>query len=277
MPSEIEMDIRWDGVRQTRGQRPSQDVEYLAYGTDNEDEAASFVQSNAPATIIVAGDTELPMTEVKITERLGDRLWVIAVTYGTVDQSVATPADETVSFDTTGTRAKITNSLNTTSYPAPGVTAPNFRGAIGVTKSGVEGVEVQLPGLTFSLKKVFAPGAITQAYINLLADLTGKYNNAPFVGRAAGEVRFDGATGDQKNLLDSTQVTFKFTVSPNQTNFQVAGITVASKKGWQYLWVLYEEQEDTTANFMVQRAIAVYVEDLPGLEPANLSALGIGS
>jgi hypothetical protein len=61
------------------------------------------------------------------------------------------------------------------------------------------------------------------------------------------------------------------------TALTVAGITGINKLGWQYLWVLYEEQEDETAHFMVQRAICVYVEDLPGCQPADFSALGLGT
>ena len=32
---------------------------------------------------------------------------------------------------------------------------------------------------------------------------------------------------------------YSFSASPNKTNFTVGDITVASKKGWEYLWVEY--------------------------------------
>ena len=33
-----------------------------------------------------------------------------------------------------------------------------------------------------------------------------------------------------------------------------------SKKGWEYLWVKYAEQEDENAKTLVQQPIAAYVE-----------------
>lgn len=269
----IEVEERWDGRRQTLSKTSSKEIEYMVYGTDDDDIARDAVRSEAPTQMVVDNQI-LPLNEVQVTERIAEEVYAVTAKYSAGEYNTNEPEEQTISFDTTGVREKVTQSLGTTSYAAPGVTAPDFGGAIGVTKSGVEGVEVNFPGLTFSIKRKFPPGLINQAYVNTVANLTGKYNNAKFANRDPGEVRFDGATGDQKNLLDSTDVVFKFTVSPNRSNFTVGNIEVESKLGWQYMWVLYEERDDGT--FMVQRPIAVYIEDLPGLEPANLSLLGIG-
>src|SRR5262249_52950725 len=152
---------------------------------------------------------------------------------------------------------------------------PDFRGAIGVTKNSIEGAETVVPASSRTIKRQMSAAAFTNAYMTGLEDLTGNYNDAPFMGREAGEVRFDGATWDQPQAGAPIDVTYKFTISRNVTGLTVAGITDIDKLGWQYLWVLYEEIEDASAGYLVQRAVAVYIEDLPNCQPMDfVSSLG---
>ena len=58
-------------------------------------------------------------------------------------------------------------------------------------------------------------------------------------------------------------------------NIVIGDITVPAKGGWEYLWVLYEDQEDATAKRIVKRPIAAYVEQVR--ESGNFSLLGIGT
>lgn len=58
---------------------------------------------------------------------------------------------ETFSFDTGGGAQHITQSLaNVARYAPPGQTAPNFKGAIGVTADSVEGVDITVPVYHFA-------------------------------------------------------------------------------------------------------------------------------
>ena len=50
---------------------------------------------------------------------------------------------------------------------------------------------------------------------------------------------------------------------------------MASKKGWEYLWVRYADEEDAAAKMLVKRPIAAYVEKV--YEEGDFSQLGIGS
>jgi hypothetical protein len=260
---------KYNSRRQVRGQQPIQEVGYLMVGYGDENEAIDAMLGFAPASWDIGGITLPPFNPE--AHEIGPEIWEGKMTYGFGS------IEQTISFDTSGGKAKVTQSLNTQSYPADGVEAPDFRGAIGVTKSGVEGAEVTEPALAFTIKKTFDAAAVTLDYVKTLSDLTGSYNNSGFMGFAEGEIRFDGAQGDQKQIGQPVDISFKFTRSQNVTALTVAGITGIDKLGWQYLWVLYEEQEDETAHFMVQRAISVYVEDLPGCQPADFSALGLGT
>ncbi len=256
---------KYNSRRQVRGLQPVQEVGYLMVGYGDENEAIDAMLAFAPATWFI-GAIELPPWNPEATA-IADDIWEGKMTYGFGS------IEQTISFDTSGGKAKVTQSLNTQIFPADGVEAPDFQGAIGVTKSGVEGAEVVEPALSFTVKKTLAAETVTTGFVKALSDLTGNYNNDTFMGFEEGEVRFDGASGDQKQIGQPVDVSFKFTRSKNVTDLTVAGISGINKLGWQYLWVLYEEQEDDTAHFMVQRAIAVYIEDLPNCQPADFSGL----
>jgi len=62
--------------------------------------------------------------------------------------------------------------------------------------------------------------------------------------------------------------------SPNRTNINVGGITVSSKKGWEYMWVRYADAEDAAANAIVKKPVAVYLEKV--YEDGGFAGLGIG-
>jgi hypothetical protein len=149
---------------------------------------------------------------------------------------------------------------------------PDFQGTIGVTDSGIEGVEVPLPALQFSVQRRFDEEFVTPAYLNILSNLTGTVNNAPFWGFEAGEVRFDGATGQQK-LGKPWDITFKFTRSQNAANLTIGPITGVAKLGWEYLWVRYKTTSDTAAKRIVQVPMGVYVETVANY--VDFTALGI--
>lgn len=185
------------------------------------------------------------------------------------------PTDPTeFSFDTSGGTTHLTTSLGTTSYPSSGNT-PDFKNAIGVTDSdNVEGVDIIIPQFLYTEKKVFTTAQMTLTFAKTISDLTGTTNDSTFKGWATGEVLFAGASGSKRNGGD-WDVTFSFIMEKNVTGLDIGDITGIDKKGHQYLWVLFEPQEDTTAKRLVRRPIAVYVEDV--YESGDLSALGIGT
>ena len=159
--------------------------------------------------------------------------------------------------------------------PAPGTTAPDFGGAIGVTSDGVEGVDITVPVYQFSETHYFTDAQVTASYKGAIFSCTGKTNAGSFRGFSAGEVLFLGATGSKRGdgPDDDWEITFRFAASPNQTNLNVGPVTGINKKGWEYLWVRYADAEDSGSGAIIKKPIAAYVERV--YDQANFGALGI--
>ena len=254
---------------------PHAEVGYLVLWDEDEAEALELLREFVPTFWTIDG-VEFAQNGNPEIQALADDIWECNVTWGNPDAPTNNSAENTISFDTTGQTAKITQSRGTTSYAPAGATAPDHRGAIGVTANGVEGVDVPIPALSISITRTLPAAVMSLAYVNRLADMTGDYNNGTFMGRPMGEVRFDGASGTQPAPGADVPVTFKFSISPNLTDYTIGTIENIEKLGWQYLWVEYEEVHDTAADRMARRPIAVHVEDVPNCEPENFADLGIG-
>jgi hypothetical protein len=183
-----------------------------------------------------------------------------------------TPAQ--FSFDTTGGSQHITQAeSHVASYAPAGASAPDHKGAIGVTSSGVEGVDITVPVYSWSETHFITAANLTGTYRGLLHSLTGKVNNSTFKGFDAGECLFLGASANWSDDDIGAMVTFKFAGSPNRTNLTVGTITGIAKKGWEYVWIEYEQAEDSSASKMVSRPIAAHVEQV--YEYGDFSTLGI--
>jgi hypothetical protein len=154
----------------------------------------------------------------------------------------------------------------------PGKTAPDCKGAIGVTPDGVEGVDITVPVYQFSETHYLPDSLVTPTYKATLFALTGRVNDGTFKGFAAGECLFLGATGSKRGSGD-WEITYRFAASPNATNLTLGDIAGINKKGFEYLWVRYEDVEDTAAKALVKRPTAVYVEKV--YLDGDLDLLGI--
>ena len=124
-------------------------------------------------------------------------------------------------------------------YPAPGKIAPVYQGAIGVSDSGVEGVDVTVPAFEFSVRKKFE--WVSTAYLLAIVSMTGRTNSTDWSIFAPGEALFLGGEGgeDEQNWVD---ITYHFAARPNQPALSVGSISGISKRGWDYLWVKHDEE-----------------------------------
>jgi len=212
-------------------------------------------------------------------EQIAPLVWDGTANYGKAQQSEPPQTGDSVfNFDTSGGTQHITQSLANVGNHAPaGVTAPDYKGAIGATHDGVEGVDITVPVYTFSETHYLAPAAVTPGYKATLYFLTGKVNNSGFKGTAAGECLFLGATGTRRgtDVDDDWEINFRFAASPNRTGIVIGTITGINKKGWEYLWVRYEDIEDNDAKVLVKRPASVHIERV--YESGDFSALGIGT
>lgn len=246
---------------------------YVITEATSEENAKSELETFAPAD--VAGFTN---RNVDIEEKASDHgLYFGFVSWESAESiSVSSQPKETTptaySFTTRGERIRIKQSKQTmASYFDSNFVdaAPNHGGLINVTKDGVEGTEIYVPVYSFGETHYMSVSA-GNALKSTLYNLTGKVNGDLFRGFAAGQVLFLGASGRQQG--DSPwEINMQFLYSPNVTNISVGQMTVASKAGWNYLWVLYSEAEDTAAKFITRKPIAAYVERV--YEQANFVGL----
>ena len=208
----------------------------------------------------------LPFQEYRL-EPSGNGIWDVTARYSSRE-----PEESEFTFDTSGGTTHITQSLQTVGKYAPaGETAPDFKGAIGVSTDSVEGTDVTVPVYSFSETHRIPGALVTGAYKLTLFMLTGRTNQAVFKGFAAGEVLFLGASGAKRGK-DAWEITFRFAASPNVSGLKVGDIEGINKKGWEYLWVRYADDEDE--HVLVKRPIAVYVEQV--YQAGDFAGLGIG-
>ena len=131
-----------------------------------------------------------------------------------------------------------------------------------------------IPIYSFSETHYIDVDSLTGGYKAALFRLTGKVNDGVFRGFQAGEVLFQGASGSQRGEED-WEISFKFAASQNAVGIQIGELWPINKKGWEYLWVRYADDEDEEANAIVKKPIAVYVERV--YDSADFSDLGIGT
>lgn len=239
------------------------------------------VGSSVEADVYAAAIADLPLEFMNLPrlsislEWDGEAsLWEVSVTYQQPSFGDGELGSVVTSFDTTGGTFRLTQSLATIN--AYGSNPPDFKGAIGVNGDSVDGVDIISPSFQFSETHYKPDGFVTQAYQDLLMRNTGTVNSDNFRGFAPGQVLFTGATASRDPAKAQWTITYTFLMSPNATNIVIApGIVVSAKKGWEYLWVRYEQVEDTTARKIVKRPVAAYVERVYREVP--FAGLNIGS
>lgn len=239
----------------TSSDSPTARLEYAVFGGPEDPELAELY-ALAAAPPIVAG---LPMQSVNVRARDDDEtVFDIEIQYGkTQKREPPETGDEEISFDLSPQTTRVSQSLETIARVPSN--APNFNGGIGFKKDEFEGADVFVPALSFSITRYVPTAQVTNAYIQGLMTAAFRVNDAPWRGHAAGEVLFAGASGAKRSAADYT-MTFRFMASKNATQLQVGNLVVPSKTGWDYLWVLYDFDEDQVSKAVVKRPKAAYVE-----------------
>jgi len=273
---------RFDSRGTETGCGASVELTYNIKGTADDTEALAALEAEAAGSYggLVRSRAALEPVHVD-EENPDDCVWsgIVEYTRGENERHTPETGDSAFSFDTGGGTQHITQSLETVgSYAASG-TAPDFKGAIGVTHDSVEGVDIIVPVYHFAETHYLSNATVTNAYKGKLFRLTGKVCSASFKGLDAGECLFLGVSGSQRGSGADWEVTFRFAGSENKTNLTVGDITGINKKGWEYLWVRYQDvTEDSpglVAPMVVKQPIAVYVEKV--YEYGNFADLGIGT
>ena len=243
----------------------SYEAEYvikILTGTNNEQQARNALEQAIPE--FFDNEFKTLFRDPVSVEEITATHWKGEATYSTRVVEVPDESPGSFAFDTTGGTQHITNSNETTSF---GTAPPDFKGAIGVTGKSVQGVDVVAPIFNFSKTVRLNNSDLTVAYAVALSQLTGRVNNASFLGFLEREVLFRGASGsvDQINGVNvdgQSDITFLFSANRTRENYEVGDITVTKKNGWDYQWVRYENAEDAVAEVLVQIPEAVYIEEV---------------
>lgn len=255
--------------------------EVLCVGTEDPAQAFLEVYSQVPPSYN-NGVFNLILNGASMrTKRVARDAWAVPVEYIREDLlsqqddpgSYASEVDWGFDFEIGGGTAHITQSLETIGkYAAPGQTAPDFKGAIGVTKDSVEGADVPVRSFGFSITQTYLSEQVTPSFINNIYSLSCCVNSGAFMYWQSGEVLFLAATGSNKGQ-GTTTINFKFAAAPNKSNFNVGDIVGISKQGHDLLWIRYADVEDTTAHCVVKRPQAAYIERV--IERGNLNLLPV--
>ena len=258
-----------EGERTLDGSRgDTRTMKYLVSGTTDPDTAVDAVEIASPATMSTSNGTLKRRRYAYSVAGVNE--WIVNVKYDRLKKLVIDESE--YEFDIGLQNQKVFQSLSTTRYAASG-TAPDYQGAINVQDGRIEGVDVGFPVYSFSITKIHDAAQLTQAWRTMVYGLVGKKNSAAIGTEfAAGELLFVGARG-RSRAENEVQVTYSFQASPNVGGLTVGSITGINKKGWDFIWFVYGEVDDTAAGRVVKRPQFAYVEKV--IEDGNLSLLGI--
>lgn len=201
--------------------------------------------------------------------------WEATVTWEEyIPPEVTTSSNEVLS-GTVGVTSQLqkTTFNHVGSFAPAGQPTPDFTGLINYTEDGAQGANIDIPVLTFSIKRNYTKGTFNLAWLATAASFVGLPNNATWRGFGIGEVKLVGVDGSNDSGKFDV-VTFNFAASPSFTNIVIpslfGNITVPSKLGWQYLHVQYEPTIDSRGH-KVDSPIAAHVDELtPGVNLNNL-------
>lgn len=256
----------------------SAELYYIVSGTADEVEALTALNAGSPTSFQGLLRRPVEVEPVHIDENNPDNcIWDGTATYVLFDYQPPDTGSFSFSFNVSGGTQHITQSIKTVHAYAEDGTPPDFKGAIGVTKDGVEGTDIIAPTFEFSETHVLPSSQIDYNYVRVLALLRGRVNDRSFKGLAAGECLFLNASGSKRGTGNGAdwEMTYNFAGSQNRKGLTIGAMTGIEKRGWEYLWVYYREYEDDASHRIIQRPFYAYVEQV--YEYGNFGLLGIGT
>jgi hypothetical protein len=166
------------------------------------------------------------------------------------------------------------------SFQRQGIFTYNGGPKVDTEDPEVQGVDVSVPSLSFSIQGNYANGTFTIAFMQAVFSFVGKPNSKPWRGFSAGEVMLIGVDGDDSDTQYDS-LTFNFEARPTERNITIPTIvdddeetiTIPEKRGYDYLWVRTIPREVTIAGqeVLVEVAQCAYVDQI--YEYVDLNAL----
>jgi hypothetical protein len=180
--------------------------------------------------------------------------YVVTVPYGQRQRDTGSIG---FSFDATGASIRIKASKEVIqSYPAPGVTAVDHKGSIGVSDNGeVEGTDIIVPALSMTYDYRYPEGVVDESFARFCAGAVAHTNENSWRGFQAGELLLVGISGSGSESESSAQV--KVLASQNASSLTIGEITGIVKQGHHYLDILF--MDTVTSNRRVRKPKQVTV------------------
>jgi hypothetical protein len=251
---------------------------YRLDGTHDDVAAKAHADANCPLEYEGLTRVSVELEPIDPDEETATGAWKVTARYSG-QQIVQLGGEGDFAFEISGQTVHVTHSKATVAVKTiPDYTPKNYKGAVGVSGPPgditIEGADVETRAFTWSETHRLSASTVTWAYRRQLAALYGKVNNASFRGWPAYEVKFLGASGSKRGR-DEWEITFRFAQSPNVSGGSIGDITGIDKKGWEYVWVRFEEME--VDNALTARPVQANVEQLEGYGEVNFELLGIGT
>jgi len=206
--------------------------------------------------------------------RLNDQYYEVVVSY----KGIATEEEEDVeapksrlTFNTTGGTQHISHGLSLVAKYGD-KSSDITSAAINFDGEKVNGVDITIPIFNFTQTVTLKDSTVTDRFLENIEKSTGKINSSSFKWFNKHEVLFLGASGSQGGEEGDWEITYSFSASRTLKNLTFGEIKVPEKKGWDYLWVQYQETEDPKKKTIVPKAIAVYIDKV--YEDTSFNNLG---
>ncbi len=130
-------------------------------------------------------------------------------------------------------------------YITTGAGTTDTKDVIGWDNNTIQGCDIIVPVLSFTIPWGIAIEAATFAYAKLLASLVGKVNSAAMFDSQfdPGEVLLIGCQGQLNRPMERYDLVGTFLTSPNVTGLALGPITGIAKLGFDYLDVTYKADQ----------------------------------
>lgn len=288
--SDITVEEKFRGRSGTTGKDASWDVEFVARSKNKVEDDLDVKKAVLLASASVWQDVDgsyMDRIGVSRFDEQGGGLWHVTVSYAKNAFGPLDPGQGRYTFRTSGGSQHILYSKGTEAkygaFKGVGVTpgvAPDHHNAIGVTGHGaIEGCDIVVPVYEFSETHLVPSSNVGDAYKRTLFTLTGKSNGQSYKGLDPGECLFLGAEGERQGRTGDWEISYSHAGSPN-VFVKVQGIAWPGpegieKRGWNYLWVQYEDFDDTDAKSLAKKPIGAYEERV--YDDGRFADLGIGT
>ena len=229
-------------------------VTYIVEGTEDDITACTTAYEFAPDEF-----SEIPKKSASVAERLTENAWKIEVNYGSESKSSSGDSgseddEATMNFDCSAGTKHMTQAIEQTCvYAGSGESKDSSDEASAVpigwngkdgSESEAAGVDVSIGELRETYTKTMSKSKVTgTSWKRKVAELVGKVNSGSFKGWNAGEVMFLGCSYSAPSKgSKKVSVSFHFAIRLNESKATVAGQNIGSKKGFEYLWALTDDE-----------------------------------